>query len=134
VTIQKIQLGQIGEEAAVTFLKQQGYQIVEQNFRNQLGEIDIVAYEGDTICFVEVKTRRSDIFGSPFESVTPAKQRKIAQVALSYLKFKGKSDVLRPDLTSLQFLSKANSAKALKSLRMHSNFINSSSRFAAHRW
>ena len=90
--LQKIQLGQIGEEAAVSFLERQGYKIVEQNFRNTLGEIDIIAYDGDTICFIEVKTRNSDIFGSPFDSVPVAKQRKIARVALSYLKFKGKYD------------------------------------------
>ena len=69
MTIQKIKLGQIGEEAAVIYLKRQGYRIVEQNFRNQLGEIDIIAYEGDTLCFIEVKTRNSDIFGSPFELI-----------------------------------------------------------------
>lgn len=92
MTLQKIELGSIGEEAAVLFLEKQGYRIVEQNFRNRLGEIDIIAYDGDTICFIEVKTRNSDKFGSPFESVTIAKQRKIARVALSYLKFKGKYD------------------------------------------
>lgn len=92
MTIQKVQLGQIGEEAAVTFLKRQGYKIIEQNFRNQLGEIDIIAADGDVLCFIEVKTRNSDLFGSPFESVTVAKQRKITRVALSYLKYKGKSN------------------------------------------
>jgi putative endonuclease len=92
MTIQKALLGQIGEEAAVAYLKRQGYRIVEQNFRNQLGEIDIIAADGDTVCFIEVKTRNSDLFGTPFESVTKAKQRKIGQVALSYLKYKGKSD------------------------------------------
>jgi len=92
MTLHKIHLGQIGEEAAISFLEKQGYKIVEQNFRNQLGEIDIIANDGDTICFIEVKTRNSDIFGSPFESVTVAKQRKIARVALSYLKVTGKHD------------------------------------------
>ncbi len=92
MTIQKVQLGQIGEEAAVAFLKQQGYEIIEQNFRNQLGEIDIIAYDGDHLCFVEVKTRNSDLFGSAFEAVPPAKQKKIGRVALSYLKYKGLSD------------------------------------------
>jgi len=89
---EKIKLGQIGEEAAVSFLKKNGYRILEQNFRNKIGEIDIVALENDTLCFIEVKTRNSDFFGSPFESVTRAKQRKISQVALSYLKYKNISD------------------------------------------
>ena len=93
MTIQKIQLGQIGEKAAVDFLTRKGYKIVEQNFRNKIGEIDIIAYDNDMMCFIEVKTRNSDIFGSPLESVTLSKQRKIARVALSYLKFKGHSEV-----------------------------------------
>lgn len=88
MTTQKIKLGQIGEEAAADFLKHRGYHILERNFRNSLGEIDIVAQDGDTVCFIEVKTRKTDLFGSPFESVTLAKQRKLIQVALSYLKFK----------------------------------------------
>ena len=88
MTVQRIKFGQIGEEAVVCLLERQGCQILERNFRNRLGEIDIIARDKETICFVEVKTRRTEAFGSPFESVTPAKQRKIIQVALSYLKFK----------------------------------------------
>lgn len=92
VTIQKIQLGRIGEEAAADFLKQHGYVIIERNFSNYLGEIDIIATDGDVLCFVEVKTRNSDRLGSPFEAVPLAKQRKIGRVALSYLQYKGLSD------------------------------------------
>ena len=93
MVIQKIQLGRAGEKAAVDFLTRNGYQIAEQNFRNKFGEIDIIAYDGDVTCFIEVKTRNSDVFGSPLESVTLSKQRKIGQVALSYLKSKGNSEV-----------------------------------------
>ena len=49
---EKIQLGQIGEEAAVSFLKQRGYRIIERNFRNKVGEIDIIAFAGDMLCFI----------------------------------------------------------------------------------
>jgi len=90
MTTQKIKRGRTGEEAAVAFLKRDGYKILEQNYRNKLGEIDIVARDSDTLCFIEVKTRQSDGFGSPFESVTPSKQRKLVQVATAYLKAKKK--------------------------------------------
>lgn len=89
---EKIHLGRDGEKAAIAFLEGQGYQILQKNFRNKLGEIDIIAKDGDTICFVEVKSRKSEAFGSPYESVTKAKQRKIIHVALSYLRDQGRSE------------------------------------------
>ena len=80
------QLGHKGESIAVGFLKKNGYKILEQNYQNKLGEIDIVAKDRDTLVFVEVKTRRSDQYGHPKWAVTPRKQRKISMVALYYLK------------------------------------------------
>ena len=59
-----------------------------RNFRNFLGEIDIIAQDHDTICFVEVKTRAGTEFGSPLEAISRQKQFKLAQLALSYLKYK----------------------------------------------
>lgn len=67
-------------------LKRQGYKILSCNYRNVLGEIDIIARDGRCIVFVEVKTRRSSRFGDAKYSVTAAKQRKLSMVALSYLK------------------------------------------------
>jgi len=81
-----IQFGQEGESIAARYLKKCGYRIVTQNYRNKIGEIDIVARDGNTIVFVEVKTRRNDHFGNPKWAVTYQKQRKISMVALSYLK------------------------------------------------
>ncbi|MFA5088422.1 MAG: YraN family protein [Candidatus Omnitrophota bacterium] len=78
-------LGQYGENLAESFLIANGYQILERNFRVKLGEIDIIARDGDTLCFVEVKTRRSEKAGSPFEAVSRFKQAKLAQVALIYI-------------------------------------------------
>jgi putative endonuclease len=72
-------------------LKQNGYKILEQNYRNQLGEIDIIAREKKTLVFVEVKSRKSVRYGSPKWAVTPRKQRQISMVALSYLKSSGQS-------------------------------------------
>ena len=85
--------GSRSENLAVWYLKQNGYKIIEQNYRNQLGEIDIIAREKNTIAFVEVKSRRSIRYGSPKWAVTPKKQRKISMVALSYLKATKQTDV-----------------------------------------
>ena len=80
------QYGERSEALAAWYLKKNGYKIIEQNYRNQLGEIDIIAKEKKTIVFVEVKSRRSIRYGNPKWAVTPKKQRKISMVALYYLK------------------------------------------------
>lgn len=77
-------LGAAGEEAAAQHLRRQGYRIVARNYRCPLGEIDLVATRGPWQVFVEVKTRTSDRFGSPQESVTRAKGRKLAALAEHY--------------------------------------------------
>lgn len=79
-------LGEKGEALAAWYLRKNGYKIIEQNYRSQLGEIDIIAKEKKTIVFVEVKSRKSVRYGSPKWAVTPRKQRKISMVALHYLK------------------------------------------------
>jgi putative endonuclease len=81
-------LGNYGEYLAQQYLKTQGYRILEKNFRNQLGEIDLIAQDGKTICFVEVKTRESLDQGQPYEAVTSWKIRKLSQMATFYLKHK----------------------------------------------
>ncbi len=79
-------LGARGEDIAVSYLKKLGYEIVERNFRCKLGEIDIVAYDGKTLVFIEVRTRRSKHFGSPISSVSYQKQKKLITLARFYLK------------------------------------------------
>ena len=79
-------LGELGEGVAVQLLKEQGYKIWKRNYKTKLGEIDIIAKDKDTVCFIEVKTRHSDKFGSPEESISESKQKKIARVALLFLK------------------------------------------------
>ena len=76
--------GDSSENLAVWYLKQNGYKIIEQNYRNRLGEIDIIAYDRQTLVFVEVKTRRSHTCGFPEEAVTPAKQRQLRKIAQGY--------------------------------------------------
>ncbi len=78
-------LGARGEEIAVAYLKGQKYTVVERNFRCKAGEVDIVAREGSTVVFVEVKTRRSMSFGPPQASVTSFKQRQVSKAALVWL-------------------------------------------------
>jgi putative endonuclease len=81
----RMRTGKNGEELAAEYLVEAGYKIVERNYRCAFGEIDIVAEEGQTLVFVEVKSRRSEAYGSPQMAVSRGKQKKISQVALHYL-------------------------------------------------
>jgi putative endonuclease len=84
------QRGNLGEIAAQEFLEKRGYRIVDVNVRfgsrrdGLPGEIDIVAWDGPTLCFIEVKTRTQSNIATPQGEVTPAKQRQIARLALAY--------------------------------------------------
>ena len=77
--------GAWGEAVAAAYLRKKGYRIVQQNFSTRFGEIDLIAWDGDILCFVEVKTRTNLQMGLPREYVTPAKQRRIKKTALFYL-------------------------------------------------
>ena len=90
MTRKKVELGSHGEDLAVEYLKNQGYDILERNFRSKSGEIDIVAKDKDTLCFVEVRTRTSLDQGHPFETVSETKRRKLFYTAMGYLNFKMK--------------------------------------------
>ena len=80
------EFGRKAEAIAVRRLKKIGYKIIDRNYRTRIGEIDIIARDGDTLAFDEVKARQSTRFGTPKLAVTPAKQRKISMAALYYLK------------------------------------------------
>lgn len=82
-------IGRRGERLAVRHLKRQGCQIVAHSNRSRLGEIDIVAVDGRTVVFVEVKTRRTSDAGHPAEAVDAAKQSRLTQSALGFLKRHG---------------------------------------------
>ncbi|MCX6811913.1 MAG: YraN family protein, partial [Candidatus Berkelbacteria bacterium] len=77
-------LGNKGEEIACEFLKRQGLEIIARNYRNQMGEIDIIAKDGDILVFVEVKTKKGNELGSPEEMVGLKKQRKLKKVSQMY--------------------------------------------------
>ncbi len=76
--------GILGEKLAGDFLKKRGYHIVETNYRCPEGEVDIIARHKDSLVFIEVRTKRSREFGSPEESITPAKKEKLRTVAARY--------------------------------------------------
>jgi putative endonuclease len=78
-------LGRLGEEIALGYFRGKGYRIVERGFRLFRGEIDIIAYDGPTLVFIEVKTRATTEFGLPEDAVTPAKQRQIQKIARGFL-------------------------------------------------
>ncbi len=78
-------LGNNQEEAAVAYLKEAGYQIIARNYQIRGGEIDIIAQDGETLCFVEVRSRRSTNLGHPLESVTRSKQMHLIRAARHYL-------------------------------------------------
>jgi putative endonuclease len=81
--------GAEAEERACLLLKEQGYMIVARNWRSRFGEIDIVARDGSTIVFIEVKARSSREFGGPDAAVDPGKQRRIAVAAGEFLQQTG---------------------------------------------
>ncbi|HUV39502.1 MAG TPA: YraN family protein, partial [Planctomycetota bacterium] len=81
----KDQLGRWGEKQAVRFLKKQGYRVLGRNVASGVGEIDVVARDGDEVVFVEVKTRTDEDFGGPLLAVDRAKRRKLVQLARTWL-------------------------------------------------
>jgi len=85
MTFRRKATGAHGEQLAADYLRRQGYEIVARNWRCAKGEVDIIAREGETLVFVEVRTRRGTRLGSPEESITPAKQARLVSVARTYL-------------------------------------------------
>lgn len=79
------QLGEKGEALAARFLTQSGYRVVDRNYRTKRGEIDLIAYDGNTLVFIEVKSRRGNRFGAPHWSVDQKKQVRLWRSAEQYL-------------------------------------------------
>jgi len=78
-------IGNYGENLAREYIEKKGYIILEENFLCKLGEIDIIAKDNNYICFIEVKTRSSKRYGTPLESITNAKKRKLYKTAQYYI-------------------------------------------------
>ncbi|MBQ4493875.1 MAG: YraN family protein [Elusimicrobiaceae bacterium] len=91
-------IGNKAEDQAADYLKRQGYKIIERNYNLPCGEIDIIAKKNKTLVFVEVKYRKnSEDFGGPAAAVNKAKQKKVINAALSYIKTK------KPNYAGLMF-------------------------------
>jgi len=95
--------GRVGESEAESWLKEHGYRIIERNVTTAAGEIDLVAWEGEVLCFVEVKARASDTYGPAIAAVPPAKQRKIARAAALFLARRSFDAACRFDVLGLDW-------------------------------
>ncbi|MEI3220385.1 MAG: YraN family protein [Lachnoclostridium sp.] len=89
----KRKIGALYEQTAGKYLEEQGYRILDYNFRCPLGEIDIIARDGDYLVFCEVKYRKNFKKGTPAEAVTYAKQKVISKCAMFYVMQKGYNDI-----------------------------------------
>ncbi|KJS02960.1 MAG: hypothetical protein VR68_01980 [Peptococcaceae bacterium BRH_c4a] len=102
LTRERISLGRAGEEYAAKYLQKRGFRIVERNFRCKLGELDIVARDGPFLVFTEVRSMTGKAFGSPQESITDKKKKKLRQVAQFYAKFRNVGDTpMRFDVVAI---------------------------------
>ncbi|HKV07686.1 MAG TPA: YraN family protein [Thermoanaerobaculia bacterium] len=81
--------GRLGEDDAVRWLAAHGFEIVERNVVNHGGEIDVVAKEGPTLCFIEIKARDGKLYGPAIAAVTPGKQRRLSRAASLYIAIRG---------------------------------------------
>ena len=112
---QKITTGKEGEKIAAAYLKKNGYEIIEINFRCPIGEIDIVAKEENDLVFVEVKTRKSIELGYPEQAVGMRKQKKMSQLALWYMQKRKIADTnARFDVVAITLMPEKNEVKLIQ--------------------
>lgn len=96
-----LQTGISGEMAALDYIRNLQYQILETNWRYKHLEVDIIAMDGDTLVFIEVKTRRKSDYGMPFEAVSYQKQQKLDRAANLYIAYKKYEGEIRFDIISI---------------------------------
>ena len=93
-TKSKTELGRIGEELAISFLENKGYEILAKNYRFKRFEIDIISKFNNLLIFVEVKSRKSNFYGNPEEAVTKTKAKQVIIAAQNYIfKTNWKADI-----------------------------------------
>ena len=113
--VTRILTGKKGESLAADYLKKNGYEILEKNFRCPLGEIDMIARDNEGLVFLEVKTRRSDDLGYPEEAVDRKKQTKISRLAAYYLQTKNLTNTqARFDVVAITMSGGSTEVKLIK--------------------
>jgi putative endonuclease len=93
--------GRSAEDDAVAYLRRRGYEVLERNLTTEAGEIDVIARDGETLCFIEVKARKGSSHGTAVEAVRRPKQRKIARAAALYLARTGSEVPCRFDVLGM---------------------------------
>ncbi len=96
-------IGEKNEELAVRFLEKKGYKILARNYRIPVGEIDIVGKQGDCLCFIEVRSRQSEKFGSPADSIDFRKRQHLIRTAQGYLQSKRWEGEARFDVIAITY-------------------------------
>ena len=114
------ELGNFGENYVSDYLEGLGFKIICRNYRSRYGEIDIIAVKNEKIHFVEVKTRRSLLFGMPEEAYSLRKQERIIKTALTYLKDNNLRKLFQIDLVALIL----NERNEVLSLKMYDNAVS----------
>ncbi len=118
MTLMRQQVGQKGEQAAREYLEQKGYRIIETNYRCRLGEIDIIARDGDMVVIVEVRTKTGLAFGRPEESINQEKARKLHRLALQYIQSNYHREVSsRIDLVAVMIEKSSGLVKDIKHIK-----------------
>ncbi len=103
MTDERREVGAAGEDAVARWYDELGYRVLARNWRVRAGEIDLIARIGTTLVFCEVKTRRSDAFGTPAEAVTFRKQSRLRRLAVQWLgENDERADTLRFDVASVK--------------------------------
>ena len=104
MTQDRLHVGRLGEDLALKKLKKLGYRCIARNYRCPLGEMDLIARDGETLVFVEIKTRRDKSLGYAKEAVDKRKKRQLSKVALAYMKAEDCCDVKsRFDVVAINF-------------------------------
>jgi putative endonuclease len=115
LTRERLELGKLGEDLALKTVKRMGYRCIARNYRCPLGEMDLIARDGDTLVFVEIKTRRGKSLEQAKEAVDWRKKRQLSKVALAYMKENHCADVKsRFDVVAVNLGSRGKEVEVVK--------------------